>query len=514
MIVVSMEEEIFMMPNKKGIVIRFDKIFPMNENFNVNEFIIKKRSYNNISNLVIDSLRNIFEHCPYIALYYVKIAIKLNQVKETIEENSITDENFNCQSLYTEDEVIDDIIAMLEIESVFNYINNYIDENYHDNLDEASKKSKKVNEELQFTDDHAKIILKSSECMKIIIPLALEYCDIMNYDDVTDFLYDLFSQVMEIFKIKDINIMNKLHRFIYSRLMSTQYSDSVIWSKLNSQSRDVNIYTNEFFKELIISIFPKIDINQSIVSFLHVVIKQKIQFEFIKKYKIDFKPIDINQVDSDGISEFEKMDINLTKINEGKSIINKLTIKNELKKMTNYFGEIGRITTDELNYYKQFIHINNIQTKLTFNFYSKIIGSYNSLYNASKDEYVKLVVIFHKWLKSKDLNYLAKLVIAKPEKVNDRMRVKNSKGAIIDKVLNSTDYESILKNKYSLTQDKINDNDIIIKMVGEIITSKFTCLKEYSEETKDLTVNEVFSETLPDKMEDVFSELITLIRYF
>jgi hypothetical protein len=51
-------------------------------------------------------------------------------------------------------------------------------------------------------------------------------------------------------------------------------------------------------------------------------------------------------------------------------------------------------------------------------------------------------------------------------------------------------------------------------MVGEIITSKFTCLKEYSEETKDLTVNEVFSETLPDKMEDVFSELITLIRYF
>lgn len=490
--------DIIYLANKdKSIIIRFDKIFTnLKENANLNEFVIKRRSACNIIKQVANSIIELFE-CKTIPLYFVKVAVNLNKVSDKFE--------------YTKDNFITDLLKIIKNKAAFDFISNKIENTYTDNLDEQSKQSKKVNEELQFTDAHAKVIFKAAEGMRLTIPLILKYCELYNLND-SDLMYEIFIQIIDIFTpSNNVKIMNKIHRFVYSRLMATQYSDSVIWSKLNAYSKNVDVYTNDFCKDIVVAIFPKIDISKSLISFLHVVIRKKIQCEFIKKYRIDFKPINTNNVDSDGISEFEKMDINLTKINEGKAIINKLTIANEIKRLPQIFGSYAVLTDDELKYYYQYLNTNNLQIKLTFMFYSKLIGNYSSLYNASKEEYTKLVVIFHKWLAKHNLNYLSELIIAKPEKNTDRMKFKSTKSNIVDKILGSTAYDEILKHKYQLASDKIDDTSIIVKIVGEITISKFVKLEEYK---PGYNKDNIYTETLPDDIQNIFTELVSLIQYF
>jgi hypothetical protein len=375
-----------------------------------------------------------------------------------------------------------------------------------DKKTEEVKKTKRINQELQFTDEHVKILLKSAQIIRLVIPLITEFCDKRKENDINECLYDTFEMIIDKFQ-DEINILNKIHRFIYSRVVQTQYSDKVMWTLFDSNSKDVNIITVNFLKEIVIGIIPKAIQELNIINLFHVVVRKKIHFEFIRNHKISFKPVNLNQVDSEGLTPFDKWEIGMSKKNESKIVVNKLSIVQQIQNVKEGFGI--NFDKDEFEYYKERLHINKFQTNLLFLFFAKYMVSYQSLYNCDRDQYTALLIIFYKWLKQHGFDDMADYVIAKPDKLNEkRMTTNSTKTKIYEQVTSSKDYNELLDNKFSFIKYNLYDSSLIIKLIGNLTVSKYLKTIPYDE----YDGNEYEPEEIDVKFESLANEMNNFLK--
>lgn len=482
--------------NTKSIFIYFDKIFGQKDIEYMDEFELKKRSYYGVSAMIVDSLTRLFNECQDKAVYpYLDIASTIKN-KDEIKKYSVSD-------------LKKDIKTKIFSNSIKDYIDNYINETYTDIMDEntkeAEKTSKNVNKELQFTDEHVRILLKVSESIRIIIPLVTLYCQHRD-SDLNSTLYDVFMNLITIYQ-GNINMKNKLHRFIYSRVVNTQYSDKAIWNLLSNKSKDVNVITVDFLKEIVIGILPKTTNDKNIINLFHVVVKRKLNFEFSKDYNITFKPVNLNQVDSEGLTPFDKWEISMVKKNESKITINKLSIKQQIKNIKNIFNI--EVSDDEFLYYKDNIKINSFQTNLLFLFWAKYMGNYQNLYNCDYDEYIYLLITFYKWLLHNRFEILSTYIIATPDKLNEK-RMTSNKSKLCAKITDSKMYKELLTNKYKFISVNLDESNTITKIVGNLSVSKFISMCPYEFKDSD---SDYQGEELSDlySFEGLASELLRFL---
>jgi len=476
----------------KFVIIEFDKIMNEEGISHMNDFSLKKRSYHSIHGLITDSIKRAFNNCKdKIILPYLQVAYKIKNLEEE----------------YTKEEMINDIITVINNNNVKKFINEHIDGNYVEELDEQTeetKKTKKINQELQFTDEHVKILLKAAESIRISIPLITEFCERRKHE-VNDTLYDTFEAIIKAYQGK-IEMMNKIHRFVYSRVVSTQYSDKTIWNLLTNKSKDVNVITIEFLKDIVIGILPKTITDRNIINLFHVVIKRKISFEFSKNHKITFKPVNLNQVDREGLTMFDKWEASMSKRDESKIIINQLSIQYQIENIKNEFKI--KISQEEFEYYKKRIHINKFQTNLLFLFFAKYMGSYSNLYNCNRDEYIYLVILLYKWLRTNGYSCIAEYIIALPDKLNEkRMTTKNSK--LFERITDSRTYKDLIRNKYSYISQNIINSKLIIKLVGNISVSKYNYMIPFEQYDPD---EEYEPEEIICKIDDLADEILSFIK--
>lgn len=458
------------------------------------KFTLSRRAFYAVNQKIADNLNYAFENCDaiHIAIPYLTLSYEIHK-KDDYPDLSDWDS-------------LKEFTNKLFNKHVIEFINNKVETHHvHYSLDDEVKKSTKVNQELQFTDEHVKIILKLAESIRLVIPLFSEYCNEHPEYSINDLIYDFTTIIVEHYK-GEVNILNKLQKFIYSRIVSTNYSDSVLWKLLNSHSKDIKNISNEYLKDCIVTILPKVSYEQSFVSFIHVVINNKLNSEFSKNHKFALKPVNLNQTDSEGLTEFDKMDIMQTKINEGKTILNKLTIKKEMANLQVKFGVT--IKAKEFNYYLEHVHINHFQTNMLFLFYAKYMGSYNVLYNADRKQYVYLLIIMVKYLTKKGNTILPKYLLAIPDKLNERRVISKSK--LFEVIYDSKIFHRLMVDKYHYISQNITDSLVILKMIGNLSISKFIILPEWSNKMK--TGEEFEKVELTCKIEQLSKEILDLIE--
>jgi len=488
----SYDEFIHENEDGKYVVIEFDRIFNEDGISHMNDFSLKKRSYYTINNLITDSIKRVFNSCnEKVILPYLQVAYKIKNLEEE----------------YTKEEMINDIVTVVNNKTVRKFVSSFIDSNYVEELDEQTeetKKTKKINQELQFTDEHVKILLRAAESIRLSIPLITEFCERRKHE-VNDTLYGTFEAIIKLYQGK-IEMMNKIHRFVYSRVVSTQYSDKTIWNLLTNKSKDVNVITIEFLKDIVIGILPKTITDKNIINLFHVVIKRKITFEFSKNHKITFKPVNLNQVDREGLTMFDKWEASMSKRDESKIIINQLSIQYQIENIQNEFKI--KISQEEFAYYKNHIHINKFQTNLLFLFFAKYMGSYSNLYNCNRDEYIYLVILLYKWLKMNGYGCMAEYIIALPDRLNEkRMTTKNSK--LFEKITGSRTYKELIRNKYNYISQNIIQSKLIIKLVGNISVSKYNYLTPFEEYDPDENIE---LEEIICRVDDLADEILNFIK--
>ena len=336
-------------------------------------------------------------------------------------------------------------------------------------------------EELQFKDSYAKLLICSSMMCRIAIPLI---CAFMERNDVkkeTDLTVRCFTSIFGVFSVDEhgdfVDLPSKLNCFIGSAVENTQYSDKVIWGFLENLSINDRTLTMDLFRKIVRDTLPKLDINRSVVSFFHVVIRQQIMFTFTQNVKINFRPISpIRTENSDGgVSPFTRMEMRLVATDEMQYVMEKEAIRALVERVRRKHHQ------DEHEYYLRNVAANSIQIRIV----SAFANSFDrvNVMLCNREEYVWLLMETRAWLLQRNMKHLAAILIAgvAPREEQPIPKKGFSRSKIIGEVLQSKAYENII-SRFPLIQDRIEDSKTIVSIIGDLVSTKFVAKAAYGEQ--------------------------------
>ncbi|ALN97960.1 hypothetical protein Bp8pS_281 [Bacillus phage vB_BpuM-BpSp] len=421
----------------RRINVAFDKIFEREDISHMNVFIINKRAYYGLLDLISEDLNLIINN-------YDEFAFSLLEIKYNL---SINRESYNYMDFYKDIERL-----FLNDEKLKETISKIVEDEYTLNLNEVSN-SKKINIELQITDELNKVFLKSSILMRALIPVL---CDYEGNDDALEaMMTDLFEEILRLFDVSDRKeaATNKLYKIIYSRVSRTKYSDQVIWGYIKNMSKDPTIIVKQNFNHIIKKIMPKIKHNSSFISFLDSVLKNRIEFMFKYDYKTNYKPLRADTEDDGDLSEQEKLEINLLRSDEGSIIINECTIRQEIQKIKKKYN----LKKKDIMEFVDGRDLNSVQTHLARIYYS------NKLKIGSKKEDIFYLI----YGMVKDLESMNFSILPKILKSNVASNVKKitNKRKLVERVVMSEKYSDLLKD-YKPVESLLDKNNSILALMS------------------------------------------------
>lgn len=423
------------------ISVAFDELFDRDDIAHMNDFKINKRSYYKSLDLITDDLNLILRE-------YNDLAYSLLEIRYSI---------FSNKDSYTYMDFYQDIERLfLGNEKLLEVISNIVENEYTLNLNENSG-DKKINIELQVTDELNKIYLKSAILMRILIPIL---CDFNTDDKTADTLmYDIFTNIIKRFDNNGESALNKLYKIIYSRVYRTQYSDVVIWTYLKNMSKDLMIIIKEYYRVIIKNIFPKIKHDTSVISYLDVVIKHKLKYLFTYNYPISYKPLRAETTDDEELSEQERMEINLLRTDQGMSIINECSIRQEINRIIKKYN----VTKEEIQSFTNGRQLNSVQIHLVKIYYSNKIKI-----NSNKNDIFYLMYGMVKELEEMNFSVIPQILTCS---VANNVRKMNNRKKLVEKIVGSEKYEYLLKS-YLPIKSILDKNNVILSLMT-IKNSKF-----------------------------------------
>ena len=213
------EDDIYFTNSKDIIIAPVGKLYHIEESNNmINFFFIKpKKSYNS------DLLR---DHCCDYLNYFEKY---FDEEKEYFTNLSFIKFMIDCYQDYNANNVIFDINRYILQPSIYNKITKMVDYNY--NLELLYKSAN--NPQLQYTDEHAKTLLKISLMMNLCIPLITHFAYCRKVTDIDEFLLDIYDNILYYPEFDNaVNIFSKLYETSSSNVNRNVKNNLVIWAKL------------------------------------------------------------------------------------------------------------------------------------------------------------------------------------------------------------------------------------------------------------------------------------------
>ena len=341
-----------------------------------------------------------------------------------------------------------------------------VDDNYY--VDLSSNSGIKYNESLEFTREHAIVMMQISVSMKLMVPVMFHYLNARNKIKNRQLIYRFYAGLFDLYG-DDIDIYNKLYISIWSRVNVNYIRNKVIWEQREIFGTDPYTHMDELLKDKIISeTMFKYTFDKNIISFNYVVLDKQLGYFLIEQY--DQNRIELSaRKDINGLSGLDKLEMNATKMDESTLILSEINIKKTLKRIKQKL-KID-ITKDEINYYKSNMKITKFQTQLVFYFYAKYFSGYRDLNLMNRTQYLKLLIMLKKRLEYQGYVYLPQILSANIESRLNTRTIQNNK--FLKKIQTSSIYQSITTDKYSTLED-IDKSNLILNLLSTIINTTFT----------------------------------------
>ena len=389
-------------------------------------------------------------------------------------------------------------------------IDKFVEENYALELDkataEAKSKKKKINEELQFNDAHARTLLKIAYLYRVMIPIISVYFTYnkSNFAKPTDLNIDADNDDLEELQFEEINasifaylfekfadnaeaLRSKLYKLTYSRVSKTSYSDMRFWKVAKNQGITKETESLEIYKKLLTNAIPKLSIDgdKNIVSFFQSVINNQIDFLFQNKFKYKFislgntseKYIDD---DDDSTSEFERFEIQNLRKDEGLFMIRKLSIEQVLKTLPKEFG--FDITEEEVKEQVKLMNRHTVQERIISMMTHKYFNDKDAIKFLTFYQYTYLSLMCKKYLEVHKFILLPQILSARCEKHKERTNISGKR--IRPLIQDSKKYKDLFEAKYRNFSEEIEKP--LSAIIGTTYSSVFT--DEEGEELFDSTV--------------------------
>jgi len=469
--------------NSKTIEINFREHYELSDEIGIDSMrLSKKRSYTKpeAAERIRESIQHCFDNTERAHFLYAAIRHKIESKKDN----------------YLKEDIVKDFARLIREcgPAAWKFI-----ESSYEPAGERSKRGAKSNTELQFTDEHSKIILVTAFLMRVLIPLLTEYMQVLSIRKDDELFLLAFEPCFTEADVEGINIKDKLYKIVSSRIRATRYSDQSMWSMLAYRSTDPEIVSAVFFRKIIIDILPKLEPTRGVVSYIHVTLKNLLTYQFRYNFEVTYRPQDLCEVADEKnsrLTNLERLEFHLTRLDESEAMVTESKIQDMLVSLIR--DPRVNLSSKEVEYYKDNVEVNTAQTQLLFTFLAKRVGRYNALYGLRYGEYVIALVFFKKWLKLNGFNLLSKWVTCLyPEGMEEGRREIQAEN-FAKNLLESDVYKGLVGKKYKHIIGNLGRNNVIAKIISTIYTNPFNYLPAY-EEDEDAEM-EMSLETLTEEI--------------
>lgn len=270
------------------IVMPFDKIFNKPNIVTLNNFTIKKISYVSKLNIIVHYINyfiKFYDTDGELLMIYLKLKFIIDNKKNNIKIAKFIKTLYNI--LFTD--------TMLE------KISRFVEDNYY--IDLSSDKDKKYDESLEFTVDHAKVMMKISTSMKLMIPIVFQYLNTYNLLKVPKSIFRFYEPLFDMFD-DNIDIYNKLYIIAWSKVNVNHIHHKKIWDQREFFGVEPLTYMDELLKDKIIveTMFLYV-FDKNIISFNYVIMNNQLGFFLKEQYKENRIELSAKK-DASGLSGF------------------------------------------------------------------------------------------------------------------------------------------------------------------------------------------------------------------
>ena len=276
-------------------------------------------------------------------------------------------------------------------------IRHFVDDNYLMKL--SSNNNKTPN--LQFNNNHAKVLYEISLFMNMYIPLATHYMYIHGIrfsDKIEEFLLTLYDMLMVKYEEeRGIYIYDKLYETAVSVVNKSKNPDKILWEKNLIRGNNTTTHTKDSVIDIIINIIPKYSYNNNIINFIYFSSRQCLKFKVTDiRYEYPFYKMSSSKRDADQNSEYDRYEARLNKKDEAIALQNKVSAEQTVRKIE---AQYGPFSDEEVEHYRRKLIkggapvINSFQKQLIGYMFDKEFGdpiTMNAIPNQT--DYIKLII--------------------------------------------------------------------------------------------------------------------------
>ena len=290
--------------------------------------------------------------------------------------------------------------------NIKNNIYRMVDDNYDIDVTVDAVSGRVFDGPYDFTNDEAKQLLAVSVFMKMITPLASQYMittKLYTDDDLKNVITDIFVEVL--YKVgsrseddeenmDDVDLLlKKLYKFTSDNISRHYNVHNPLWIQ-QAALRGVTEHSHTdtiLIKHLLGNNMFKFQFDDNIMSFLKSVVETQLRCTINKiRYKVTPTMVD-NVKDFNGLSEIDKLEQSMTKIDESQIIRCSKSLPDAIER---FKRTVGPISDEEIQYY-----LNNFDCTSVFhdmlikNFFASTFGGFTELKSKSLDQYMQLLII-------------------------------------------------------------------------------------------------------------------------
>lgn len=380
-------------------------------------------------------------------------------------------------------------------------VRHFVDDNYLMKL--SSNNNKTPN--LQFNDNHAKVLYEISLLMNMYIPLATHYMYIHGIkfsDEIQKFMLNLFDLcIMKYEEERGIYIYDKLYETAVSVVNKSKNPDKILWDKNQIRGTNTTTHTKDSVVDIIMNIMPKYSYNNNIINFIYFSSRQCLKFKVTDiRYEYPFYKMSSSKRDADQNSEYDRYEARLNKKDEALAMQNKVSAEQTINKIEALYGPFSEA---EIEHYRRKLTkdgapaINEFQRQLIGYMYDKDFGDPITLLAIhNQTDYIKLIIAAKRILLNAGMVILPYIISGRILRIATRKIISKKDMIAIE---TSPLYEQ-LKQKYN--NPKIEQK--IYEFIGAVMSSSFEII-DWDNETNSPTawdgkyvpmINDVIKEEL------------------
>ena len=298
--------------------------------------------------------------------------------------------------------------------------------------------------------------------------------------------------------IAEYNLYNKLYVYVKAKVNECYSNNTPIFDQQEIFGVDIYSVIHAFTRRVLISENvvkykfnakwneKKGKYDENINGFNKTIIKYQLMYFIKEQYPKNLTEVSNNKSTADGLSGGDKMMMNLTKIDEGITIMADLNIPFTMNMLMKRFDI--QITEDEIDYYMRHHNPDAIQRLLVLSYFANFFGSYRDLNLLRRRDYMILMLILKKKL-TIELGYsideedaeirpmaLPYIISANSsDHINTRI-IRN--GRFIEKVKESYTFDKLQKDNHKYLNFIKPDYDL--EILSSCINTKYTYVEYYN----------------------------------